>query len=186
MLLKLYISLSRHVSGCVTSSVELCFRLISPVDYPYLYRLVVHKSCDLLVPRCELCGPHFLKNVDFVVHIFLIWVTNLKMAAMLPGSPHIFMLTPWIVHIFMWTASGLHCFGPLVVHVWFFGVHILLLIIQIYSLVKVMKKWLIVMVLPLLICHVFNVWYMDQWFHSNYNNINKVQIQCSNHQEYKS
>ncbi len=25
----------------------------------------------------------------------------------------------------------------------------------------------------------FNVWYMDQWFHTNFNNINKVQIQCS-------
>ncbi len=39
----------------LTSSVELCFRLISPVDCPCLYRLVVHKSLDL----------------DFVVHIFL-------------------------------------------------------------------------------------------------------------------
>ncbi len=54
---------------------------------------------------------------------------------------------------------------------------------------KVRKKWLILMVLPLLICELsfFNVWYMDQWFHSNKsNNINKVQIQCSSYQEYKS
>ncbi len=74
----------------LTSSVELCFRLISPVDCLCLYRLVDHKSCDLWVPRCGLCGPHFPKNVDFLVHIFLIWVTNLKMAAMLLGSPHFF------------------------------------------------------------------------------------------------
>ncbi len=54
--------------------------------------------------------------------------------------------------------------------------------------IKTMKKWLILMVLPLLICQLsfFNVWYMDQWFHSNSNNINKVQIQCSSYQEYKS
>ncbi len=56
------------------------------------------------------------------------------------------------------------------------------------SQVKVMKKWLILMVLPLLICElsIFSVWYMDHWFHSNSNNISKVQIQCSSHQEYKS
>ncbi len=74
----------------LTSSVELCFRLISPVDCSCLYRLVVHKSCDLCVPRCGLCGPHFPKNVDFLVHIFIIWVTNLKMATMLLGIPHFF------------------------------------------------------------------------------------------------
>ncbi len=43
----------------LTSSVELCFRLISPVDCPCLYRLEVHKSCDFRVPRCVLCSPHF-------------------------------------------------------------------------------------------------------------------------------
>ncbi len=73
----------------LTSSVELCFRLISPVDCPCLYMLVVNKSCDLWVPRCGLCGPYFPKNVFFLVHIFLIWVTNLKMATMLLGSPHL-------------------------------------------------------------------------------------------------
>ncbi len=72
----------------LTSSVELCFRLISLVDCPCLYRLVAHKSCDLYIPICELCSPHFPKNVDFLVHIFLIWVTNLKMDAMLLESPH--------------------------------------------------------------------------------------------------
>ncbi len=50
------------------------------------------------------------------------------------------------------------------------------------------KKWLMLRVLPLLICELSfcNVWQMDQWFHSNSNNINKVQIQYSSHQEYKS
>ncbi len=42
--------------------------------------------------------------------------------------------------------------------------------------IKEMKKWLILMVLPLLICELsfFNVWYMDKWVHSNSNNIDKV------------
>ncbi len=101
----------------LTSSVELCFRLISPVDCLCLYRLVDHKSCDLWVPRCGLCGPHFPKNVDFLVHIFLIWVTNLKMAAMLLGSPHFFYgespKSTFLCGLLWW----LHCFSPLVVHV---------------------------------------------------------------------
>ncbi len=86
----------------LTSSVEFYFRLISPDDCPSLYRLVVHKSCEMWVPNYGLCSPQFPKIVDFVVHIFLIYVTNFKMAT---------MLMPREATFFMWTPLGLHCYS---------------------------------------------------------------------------
>ncbi len=107
----------------LTSSLELCFRLISPVDYPCLYRLVVYKSCDLCFPRCGLRSPHFPKNSQTKGHHFPNMGDKPQNGHHVARESTLFMWTPRIVYIFMWTALGLHCFGPLVVHVWFFGPH---------------------------------------------------------------